>query len=35
VVLNDADVDLAIEAAYASKMINNGQCTFGAQRFII
>ena len=35
VVLKDADMERAVDAAYASRMANNGQACINAKRFII
>lgn len=35
VVLKDADIDKAVDAAYASRMANNAQACINAKRFII
>jgi succinate-semialdehyde dehydrogenase/glutarate-semialdehyde dehydrogenase len=35
IVLEDADLDLAVEMAYASRMACNGQACINAKRFII
>lgn len=35
IVLNDANIDKAVEAAYKSRMLCNGQAAVNAKRFII
>jgi succinate-semialdehyde dehydrogenase/glutarate-semialdehyde dehydrogenase len=35
IVLKEADVDLAVEKAYVSRMATNGQACINAKRFII
>ena len=35
IVLDDSDIDLAVEKAYISRMVNNGQACINAKRFII
>jgi len=35
IVLNDANIDDAVEAAYVSRMLNSGQAVVNAKRFII
>lgn len=35
IVMSDTDIDLAVEKAYVSRMVNNGQACINAKRFII
>jgi len=35
IVLKEANVDLAVEKAYVSRMANNGQVCISAKRFIV
>ena len=35
IVLEDSNIRLAVDKAYASRMVNNGQACINAQRFII
>lgn len=35
IVMDDADMDKAVNAAYQSRMMNSGQSVIAAQRFII
>ena len=35
IVLDDSDVNFAIEKAYISRMVNNGQACINAKRFLI
>ena len=35
IVLDDSDVQFAIDKAYVSRMVNNGQACINAKRFII
>jgi succinate-semialdehyde dehydrogenase/glutarate-semialdehyde dehydrogenase len=35
IVLEDANVDLAVEKGYISRMVNNGQACINAKRFIL
>ena len=35
IVLNDANIDDAVETAYDSRMLNSGQAVVNAKRFII
>lgn len=35
IVLDDANIDAAIDAAYESRMFNTGQAVYNAKRFII
>jgi len=35
IVLNDANIDDAVEAAFVSRMLNSGQAVVNAKRFII
>jgi succinate-semialdehyde dehydrogenase/glutarate-semialdehyde dehydrogenase len=35
IVLNDANIDEAVETAYNSRMLNSGQAVVNAKRFII
>ena len=35
IVLDDSDIDLAVEKAYISRMVNNGQACINAKRFIV
>ena len=35
VVLDDSNLELAVEKAYISRMVNNGQACINAKRFIV
>jgi succinate-semialdehyde dehydrogenase / glutarate-semialdehyde dehydrogenase len=35
IVLDDAKIDEAVEAAYKSRMLNSGQAVINAKRFIV
>lgn len=35
IVLDDCDIDAAVDAAYKSRMLNSGQSVINAKRFII